>query len=176
MDLCLCRTKAHVLVEDGRRVLPLEPVEIVFSGLTVKLQTVLTFEEGSGSIQTQRKVLEMSDPKAEVTINEYMTGCYGTTEYPEDMSSLKLSGEKDGSKTELSYEYKCREFTIPGADKVSCLIPPVGTNVVLACEGTEKEGYVREGYAFSPMYTLGYTGKLREKEVFTTWLRLEKAD
>lgn len=175
-DLCLCRTKAHVSVEKGGRVLTLDPVEVEFSGLKVTLQTVLTFAEGSGSIKTERKVLEMSDPEAEVTINEYMTGCYGTTEYPEDMSSLKLSGEKDGEKTEISYEYKCREFTIPGADKVSCLIPPVGTNIVMACEGAEKEGYVKEGYAFSPMYTLGYTGRLREKEVFTTWLKLEKAD
>ena len=46
----------------------------------------------------------------------------------------------------------------------------------MSCEGNGKEGYIKEGYAFSPMYTLGYTGKLREKEDFTTWLRLEKAD
>ena len=42
--------------------------------------------------------------------------------------------------------------------------------------GTDKVGYVREGYAFSPMFTLGYTGKLSDKEVFETWLKLEKAN
>ena len=118
----------------------------------------------------------MNDPKAEVTINEYMTGCYGTTEYPEDMSSLTLCVKKGEEKTEIPYEYRCREAAVQGADEVSCLIPPVKTRVFMSCEGNGKEGYIKEGYAFSPMYTLGYTGKLREKEDFTTWLRLEKAD
>ena len=38
------------------------------------------------------------------------------------------------------------------------------------------EGYIREGYAFSPMFTLGYQKKIKNKEMFTTWLNLEKAD
>lgn len=63
-----------------------------------------------------------------------------------------------------------------GADKVSCKLPPVETLVSMTCEGREKEGYIKEGYAFSPMFTLGYHGKLCEKEVFTTWLKLEKAN
>lgn len=176
VDLCLCRTKAHFSEEKGERKLTLDPVEVVFRGLTVKVQTVITFPEGSGVIRTERKVLEMNDPKAEVTINEYMTGCYGTTEYPEDMSSLTLCVKKGEEKTEIPYEYRCREAAVQGADEVSCLIPPVKTRVFMSCEGNGKEGYIKEGYAFSPMYTLGYTGKLREKEDFTTWLRLEKAD
>ena len=46
----------------------------------------------------------------------------------------------------------------------------------MAAEGADKAGYVKEGYAFSPMFTIGYTGTLREKEGFATWLRLERAD
>ena len=46
----------------------------------------------------------------------------------------------------------------------------------MTCEGRDKTGYVKEGYAFSPMFTLGYTGKLRDKEVFETWLSLERVD
>ena len=38
------------------------------------------------------------------------------------------------------------------------------------------EGYIREGYAFSPMFTLGYKKKVSDKEVFATWLNLEKAN
>ena len=38
------------------------------------------------------------------------------------------------------------------------------------------EGYIKEGYAFSPMFTLGYEAELKEGEVFTTWLNLQKAD
>ena len=176
VDLCLCRTKAHFSQEGQNRVLTLDPVEIEFSDLTVQLQTVLTFAEGSGAIRIDRRILSMSDPEADVTINEYMVGCYGTTEYTEDMSSLTLQAVKGDEKKELAYEYRCREIALEGADTVSCTLPPINTVVSMSCEGKEKSGYCREGYAFSPMFTLGYTGKLCEKEVFTTWLSLEKAN
>lgn len=176
VDLCLCRTKAHFSQEGKDRILTLEPVDIEFSDMTLKLQTVITFTEGTGAIKMERKVLEMSEPQADVRINEYMVGCYGTTEYTEDMSSLTFLAEKGEEKEELSYEYKCREVKMAEADKVSCKLPPIETLVSMTCEGREKEGYFKEGYAFSPMFTLGYNGKLCEKEVFTTWLKLEKAN
>ncbi len=176
VDLCLCETHAHFSQEGKDRILTLDPVEIEFSDLTVTLQTVLTFPEGSGSIKTQRRILKMSDPDAEVTINEYMVGCYGTTEYTEDMSSLTLSVEKDRVRRALRYEYKCREESLAGADAVSCTLPPIDTVVSMTCEGSEKAGYFKEGYAFSPMFTIGYTGKISGKEGFTTWLNLEKAN
>ena len=113
---------------------------------------------------------------AEVTINEYMVGCYGTTEYTEDMSSLTLKVEAGENSAEIAYEYKCREASAPGAEEVWCKLPPIQTLVSLTCRGRDKAGYVKEGYAFSPMFTLGYTGTLREKEVFTTWLNLKKAN
>ena len=147
-------------------------MEIAFSDLTVKLQTVITFAEGESSIRIDRNILEMSDPDADVTINEYMVGCYGTTEYSEDMSSLTLG--VDGET--IPYEYKCRELAAKDAGEVFCKLPPIATRVSMVCEGREKSGYIKEGYAFSPMFTLGYTGKLQDKEVFTTWLKLQKAD
>ncbi len=114
----------------------------------------------------------MSNPNADVTINEYMVGCYGTTEYTEDMSSLTLG--VDGET--IPYEYKCRELAAKDAAEVWCKLPPIDTRVSMACQGREKSGYIKAGYAFSPMFTLGYTGKLQDKEVFTTWLKLQKAD
>ena len=176
VDLCLCRTKAHFSQEGKDRILTLDPVDIEFADLTVTIQSVITFTEGSSAIKIDRKVLSMSDPDADVTINEYMVGCYGTTEYTEDMSSLTLSIAKGNDVKRLSYEYKCREMDEAGAGKVSCEIPPVKTLVSMTCEGRDKTGYVKEGYAFSPMFTLGYTGKLRDKEVFETWLSLERVD
>ena len=172
VDLCLCRTKAHFSQEGKNRILTLDPVEIAFSDLTVKLQTVITFAEGESSIRIDRIILDMSDPHADVTINEYMVGCYGTTEYSEDMSSLTLG--VDGET--IPYEYKCRELAAKDAGEVFCKLPPIATRVSMVCEGREKSGYIKEGYAFSPMFTLGYTGKLQDKEVFTTWLKLQKAD
>ncbi|MCI9125493.1 MAG: hypothetical protein HFH35_15810 [Eubacterium sp.] len=176
VDLCLCRTKAHFSQEGTDRILTLDPVEIVFVDLTVKLQTVLTFTEASSAIRIDRHILSMSDPDADVTINEYMTACYGTTEYAEDMTGLTLCVEQGESREEIAYAYRCRELSKENADRVSCTLPAIATYVSMTCKGRGQAGYIREGYAFSPMFTFGYTGKLCDKEVFTTWLNLEKAN
>lgn len=178
VDLCLCRTKAHFSEEKDAsgsvtaRVLTLDPVDIEFDGLVVKLQTKEYFEEGTGRIRIERNILEMSDPSAKVEINEYMVACYGTTEYPEDMTGITLTC---GDET-INYEYKCREASAAGAKEVSAVVPPIETKVSLSTEDEAAEGYIREGYAFSPMFTLGYKKTMAEKEVFSTWLNLEKAN
>ncbi|MCI8707427.1 MAG: hypothetical protein HFH43_01490 [Lachnospiraceae bacterium] len=174
VDLCLCRTKAHFSQEGNTRILTLDPVEIEFYDLTVKLQTRLQFPEGEGTIHIEREILEMSHPDATVEINEYMVACYGTTEYPEDMNGIVLRCEGSEPK-EFVYNYQCREESLAGAKEVSAVIPAIETKVSMgASHGAE--GYVREGYAFSPMFTLGYKKQVSDKEVFATWLKLEKAD
>ena len=175
VDLCLCRTKAHFSKEGKTRILTLDPVDIVFDGLTVTLQSVISFEEGSAQIQTERRILNMSSPGAEIEIDEYMVACYGTTEYSEDMNGILLSCRKKDQAETLTYEYKCRELALEEAEEVSAVIPAIKTKVSLWA-GTQAKGYAREGYAFSPMFTLGCTRRLKEKEAFTTWLRLERAD
>lgn len=127
VDLCLCRTKAHFSEEGKTRILTLDPVEIEFYDLTVKLQTRIYFEEGS-NIRIERNILEMSNPEAKVELNEYMVACYGTTEYPEDMTGITLKCEGAQEK-EISYEYKCREAELAGADAVSAVIPAIETRV-----------------------------------------------
>ena len=97
-------------------------------------------------------------------------------EYAEDMTSLTLRVEAGEDSKEIAYAYRCREASALNAERVSCSLPPIKTRVTLEAEGRDKCGYVREGYAFSPMFTLGYTGTLREKEVFATRLRLERED
>jgi len=177
VDLCLCRTKAHFSQEDNTRILALDPVIIEFADLSVTLQTKEYFEEGSGAIKIERTILDMSKPDAEIELNEYMTACYGTTEYPEDMTGIRLSCEsRDGSDDRtISYEYRCREESLMDASSVSAVIPAIETKVSMTASETA-EGYIREGYAFSPMFTLGYKKKLTDKEMFATWLKLEKAD
>ncbi|MCR5200151.1 MAG: hypothetical protein K6C38_03430 [Saccharofermentans sp.] len=175
VDLCLCRTKAHFSETQDAKILTLDPVDIEFYDLTVKLQTVITFEKGSSAIKFERKILSMSDPSAEVTINEYMVGCYGTTEYPEDMTGITLSVEGGKTPDSLKYEYKCRELSSEGGSKAVATIPAIDTRVSLETKDDAKV-YIREGYAFSPMYTLGMTKKISEGEDITTWLNLEKAD
>ena len=176
VDLCLCRTHASFSQEGNTRILTLDPVDIEFYDLTVKLQTKIYFEEGASNIKIERNILEISNPDAEVTINEYMVACYGTTEYPEDMTGIKLSLSKDSETKSLEYEYKCREELMAGANSVSAVVPAIETKVSLSTDAKDVEGYIREGYAFSPMFTLGYQKKISDKEVFATWLNLEKAN
>ncbi len=175
VDLCLCRTKAHFSQEGNTRILTLDPVTVEFSGLSVTLQTKEYFEEGSSAVKIERNILGMTDPDAEVYLNEYMVACYGTTEYPEDMTGIILKCEGAEEKT-IEYAYRCREESLAGADAVSAVVGAIGTKVSLTASDASAEGYIREGYAFSPMFTLGYRKKIEEKEAFTTWLRLEKAD
>ena len=176
MDLCLCRTKAHFSQEGSTRILTLDPVDIEFYDLTVKLQTIVSFEEGSSAIKIERKILEMSDPNAEVELNEYIVACYGTTEYSEDMLGITLSTKKGDEVETLDYEYKCREMEKADADEVRAVIPQIETAVSMSTNAEGAVGYVKEGYAFSPMFTLGYNSKIKDKEAVATWLKLEKAN
>ncbi|MBE5939315.1 MAG: hypothetical protein E7266_02865 [Lachnospiraceae bacterium] len=175
VDLCQCRTHAHFSEANGERILTLDPVDIEFYDLTVKLQTVIAFPEGGSDIRIERHILEMSNPDAEVSINEYVVACYGITEYPEDMTVITLNAAKDGKNEELKYAYKCRECNVADADEVSATIPPIHTKVSMTCDNSAT-GYYKEGYAFSPMFTLGYSGTIKDKEVFSTWLKLEKVN
>ncbi len=174
MDLCLCRTKARFSEEGRTRILTLDPVELEFQGLTVKLQTRMRFEEGSSAIRIERHVLSMSDPTAEVELNEYLVACYGTTEYPEDMTGILLTARGAETRT-IDYAYRCREEQVAAAREVSAVVGAIDTRVSLVPADDRTTGYVKEGYAFSPMFTLGLRRKLADKEVFASWLKLEKA-
>lgn len=181
VDLCLCRTKAQFneeAIKDGKKVrtLTLEPVDIEFYDLTIKLQTKIIFEEDSAEIRMERTVLEMSKPDAEVELNEYMVGCYGTTEYPEDMTGITLNCYGNDETQSIAYAYKCRECEAQGATAVEAVIPAIETKVSMGSSKKSAIGYVKEGYAFSPMFTLGYKTTLKDKEAVCTWLKLEKED
>ncbi|MDE6319144.1 MAG: hypothetical protein K2M22_05470, partial [Lachnospiraceae bacterium] len=83
----------------------------------------------------------------------------------------------DGTNAEkIDYAYKCREAQMQGASEAVAVVPQIETKVSLSCEKKDAVGYIKEGYAFSPMFTLGYTTKLKDKEVFATWLNLAKAN
>ncbi len=176
VDLCLCPTHAHFSQQENTRILTLDPVDIVFSDLSIKLLTRIFFTEGAADIRIERSILEMSDPDAKVGLDEYLVACYGTTEYTEDMTGITLSAVKGQKEVSLPYEYKCREEALEGADRVTAVVPAIDTKVSMSCDNPQAAGYFKEGYAFSPMFTLGYRTQLSEKEVFSTWLSLEKAD
>lgn len=172
-DMCLCRTRAHFSKRENKRMLTLDPVDIVFDGLSAKIQTVITFEEGSSRIDYRREILEISDENEKIDINEYITACYGTTEYPEDMSEIILKAEgAEGVKT-IEYAYKNRTENVTAVKSLEATIPPIETKVSFGSV-EEAEGYVTEGYAFSPMFTLGVKKSIGKGEVLTSWLSLQK--
>ncbi len=171
-DLCLCRTKAHFSEEGDTRVVTLDPVAIVLSGVTASIQTVYRFVEGSSKIEVRRNVLSVSEPGAKLTIREYVTACYGTTEYPEDMTGIVLSvGDNKGREETIEYAYKCREAAMDGASYARAVVPQIHTALCVEGEG---RAFIREGYAFSPMFTLGMEAQRGEKETLVTWLSLAK--
>ncbi len=174
-DLCLCRTKARFFEDGALRRVALEPVEIVLAGVSFSVQSEFIFREGSGQIGTIRRILSASDPQAAVELSEYATCCYGTTEYPEDMTGITLSAVSAEALETIEYAYACRARSLPAAHAVSASIPAVNTRVSLLPEG-DMEGHIREGYAFSPMFTLALSKTITGEGTMTTWLKLEKAN
>jgi len=118
----------------------------------------------------------MSNPNAKVELNEYMVACYGTTEYPEDMNGIKLSASSDNEIKEIIYEYRCREEIVDGGKNTEAVIDAIDTKVSLYTDSNDGVSYIREGYAFSPMFTLGLKKNIKEGEVCKSWLKLEKAN
>ena len=174
VDLCLCRTKAHYSENGKRHIVKIDPVTIEFSNLNIEITSTFIFEEGSSNIEIIREVTNSSDPNAAVEFNEYMTACYGTTEYPEDMSNVVLTVKNKEKIKELKYDYKCREEELEEAQEACAIIPEIETKVTVSADGKGVKGYYREGYAFSPMFTLGLKKELKKGQVMRTWLNLQK--
>lgn len=175
VDLCACRTTASFSEDGTTRIVTLEPVTIEFEGLTIAVQSIFRLTEGTGEIEIVRRILTSGDPDAEVSIDEYLTGCYGTTEYPEDLTGVRLTLRGTAGSESIDYAYKCREAVVDGLASVEALIPQVDTRLSMRSDGNDVAGYVREGMAFSPMYTIGVKKTVRGNGELRTWLKVAKA-
>ena len=174
VDLCTCRTQASFSKVGDTRVVTLEPVTLDFADFNVRVQTIFRMTEGSGEIEIVRRVLDSTRPDVELSIDEYVTACYGTTEYPEDLTGVRLSLSGAAGSETIDYAYRCREAELPEVACVEAVVPQVDTRLSLRAEG-QAQGYLREGFSFSPMYTLGIKKTVREKGELRTWLKVEKA-
>lgn len=135
----------------------------------MSIQTVFRFVPGSGRVETIRRLVSATAPEIKLEIDEYITACYGTTEYPEDMTGIRLSAGSE----RIDYAYKCRSVQSHG--RAQAVIPAVNTRLSMYA-GDERQCYAREGYAFSPMFTLGLKAEISIGEELRSWLSLEKAD
>jgi len=175
VDLCTCRTLASFSEEGDTRIVTLDPVEIEFADLTIRVHSLFRFAEGTGEIEIVRRIIETTDPQAEVTIDEYITACYGTTEYPEDLTGVRLTVKGASGSESIEYAYKCREAEVSGVTLAEALVPQVDTRLTMRTDADDASGYFREGFAFSPMYTIGIKKTVKGKGELRTWLKVEKA-
>jgi hypothetical protein len=175
VDLCACRTLADFAEEGDTRVVTLKPVDIEFERFTIGVQSIFRLSEGSGEIEIVRKIVNTTDPQAEVTIDEYITACYGTTEYPEDLTGVTLSLKGAAGTESVDYAYRCREAEVAGIRLAEAVVPQVDTRLSMRTDANEAAGYFREGFAFSPMYTIGIKKTVKGKGELRTWLKVEKA-
>jgi hypothetical protein len=175
VDLCACRTRASFSEEGDTRIVTLDPVDVEFAGFAVSLQSIFRMTEGTGEVEMVRRIVATTDPAAEVTIDEYATACYGTTEYPEDLTGVRLTVRAASGVESVDYEYRCREGSVEGVDVVEALVSPVDSRLSMRADGAGARGYFREGMAFSPMYTIGISKTIRGTGELRTWLKVEKA-
>lgn len=175
VDLCSCQTRVASVEKEGPGTrICLTPAKISFrNGIQIVLETEYYFA-GKGDIQMVRRLAGTSDPNVEIRIREYVKGCYGITEYPEDMKGIRLAveGEKPSS---LEYSYKGQTLATGAATAVRATIPQVRTELVLESEGEPSlQGRAVEGYLFNPFYTLTLENILTSQKEIKTWLRLIK--
>ena len=117
---------------------------------------------------TQRKILNDLGGE-EVTIEEYFTGGFGTTEYQADMTNITLGVDEDT----MAYTYHGRKLEKENAGSAWVTIPEVCTTVEMG--GDNDTSLVEEGIAFSPVYHIALRKTISKGEV-TTWLKLQKAN
>jgi hypothetical protein len=174
VDLCTCRTLATFSEDGDTRIVTLDPVTIEFADFSVKVKTIFRLTEGSGEVEIIRKIVDSTDPEADLSIDEYITACYGTTEYPEDMTGIRLNLTNMDKTKSIEYAYLCRESELENVHRAEAAIPQVDT--LLSMRTNESAvGYFREGFSFSPMYTLGIRKIVKAKGELRTWLKVAKA-
>lgn len=175
VDLSACRSTGSYEEGNGFKRLVVDPVDVEFRDLTVKIQTTLTFPLNSGEIRISRSIIETSDPAAEVEIEEFVTACYGTTEYPENLDGCTLSlHPQNGEPESLNYEYRCRALQADSVERVDAVIPMVQTRLSLTPQHTGCAGRCEEGYSFAPNLKLALSKKLKLNEELSTCLKVEQ--
>ena len=137
-------------------------------------RSIFRLTEGTGEVEIIRSILGSTKPEADISIDEYITACYGTTEYPEDMTGIRLTLTNTNKTESVDYAYKCRESELENVHCAEAVIPQVDSALSMRTDESAV-GYFREGFSFSPMYTLGIKKTVKAKGELRTWLKVAKA-
>lgn len=172
VDFSDCRTTGRVSRDAaGVRTLATEPMTLAVGGVTVTVASVFRFP-GGGVVEIERRLLASSDPAAEIELVESHRGCWGTTEYAEDLRDLVLRAEATDARRELTYAYAARALRIEAPVRVSATLPSVNTVVALEPAANVSQGEAREGFMFQPFYTLSLSGRVAAGQSLKTRLTL----
>jgi hypothetical protein len=90
------------------------------------------------------------------------------------LTGVRLSLIDGGQTDTIDYAYRSRELERAAVDRVQAVLPQVDTLVEMRPDGPAA-GYLREGFSFSPMFTLGIQKTIQSKGELRTWLKVEKA-
>lgn len=137
---------------EGFTKVEVEPVLVDLRELKVHLRTNYIIRS-DGTLMVEREIVDSSDRSAQITLEEELTGCWGTTDYPADMRGVKLRlcGEGD---QEIEFSYLGRELEAPNVRWVGAYIPQIDCSVVLSSLENPASGWMEEGYLFKPFFTL----------------------
>ena len=167
-DLCLCRTMAKYEKVEGGVKLITNPVTVTLADTDIEIQSIFTFVEGTGEVIAERNIL--TDLKGEeVTLTEYITAGYGTTEYQADLTHVLLGVDSEN----MLYGFKGRKITKTNAKEAYIIVPEIQTRIVMSGDVSEYE--VEEGIAFSPVFRITLRKTLKNGGM-KTCLSLQKAN
>lgn len=161
-------------VFDDRKGFVTKPSVVKFDdGVEVTLKIRFLFEE-DGQVIIERELVSVEGgDKKQIELTEYFKGCYGITEYPEDMSDITLTINAAEAKS-LPFRYKRQQLSSISVDSVEVIIPPIKTIAGLKpADGKKWDGTVAEGILFSPYYTLKLTRVLKAGEASRICLYLK---
>lgn len=157
---------------DGSFVLTTEPTTLALGDVSIVVASEFRFFAG-GRVQISRRLLESSDPSAEIEFAEVHRGCWGTTEYPEDMRGVRVAAVAAGREEALTYAYEARSLRVQNPERVLAELPQVRTRIALEPAGPVRDGEAKEGFMFQPFYTLGLRGVVAPGGALQTVLTIQ---
>jgi hypothetical protein len=102
-----------------------------------------------------------SNGSNEIAITEFLKGCFGVTEYPEDLSNVELGIVGEQTET-IKFSYKRRENKQNNTKCAYANVPDINTEIGIRPADNEIWiGSIAEGILFNPYYTLKLTRNLK---------------
>lgn len=174
-DMCDYPTRIErVQTAHNQTELILQKQRVCFdNNVCVTLETKLTIYR-CGKIMFRRMLTDCNQENAVFQAEEYVKAGYGVTEYPEDLTSvtLQVTGEKHIS---TKYQYTGRTYASAEGSSCSAVIPQLNVRLSLEnADGRNCKIYAKDGYLFSPYYTLGITSDIQEGKEMVTCLKVEQ--